>query len=87
MEGHGALCGVQHEQLTPSQPQKSYLVSDLQVGKEWNIPGPLHGTEEHPGREFTNVLDAHYVVGLHALTAIPGRRVRLRSQQKRDISG
>lgn len=87
MQGHGALRGVEHEQLAPRQPQQSHLVGDLQVGEEGNIPGPLHGAEEHPGGEFANVLDAHDVVGLHALAAIAGRRVGLRSQQKRDISG
>ena len=87
MERHGALRSIEHKQLTPGQPQKGNLVCNLKVWEERDIPGPLHRAEEHPGRQFTNVLDAHDVVGLHALTTIPGRWVGFRSQQKRDISG
>lgn len=79
MERHGALSSVKHKQLTPGQPQKGNLVGDLEVWEEGNIPGPLYRTKQHPGCQFTNVLDAHDVVGLHALTAIPRSWVGLRS--------
>lgn len=69
MEGHGALCCVQHEQLAPGEAKQGHLVGDLQVREEGDVPGPLDGAEEHPSGQFANVLDAHDVVGLHALAA------------------
>ncbi|KGL80539.1 hypothetical protein N309_09716, partial [Tinamus guttatus] len=83
----GALGSVEHKQLAPGQPEQGHLVCDLQVWEEGDIPGPLHGAEEHPSRQFANVLDAHDVVGLHALAAKAGGGVGLCSQKKGDISG
>ncbi|KFQ14663.1 hypothetical protein N330_06150 [Leptosomus discolor] len=87
VEGHGALGSVEDKQLAPGQPQEGHLVCDLEVWEEGDIPGPLHRAEEHPSCQFTNVLDAHDVVGLHALTAKAGGGVGLCSQKKGDISG
>lgn len=87
MEGHGALGSIEHKQLTPGQPEQSYLVCDLEVWEEGNIPGPLHCAEEHPSCQFTNVLNAHDVVGLHALAAKAGRWVGLSSEKQGYISG
>lgn len=87
MEGHGALGCIQHEQLAPGEAKKGHLVRDLQVREEGDVPGPLHGAEEHPRGQFANVLDAHDVVRLHALTAEARRGVGLCTQQQGNISG
>lgn len=81
MQRHGALGCVKHKQLAPSQPEKGHLVGDLQVGKERDVSRPLHGAEEQPSRQFADVLDAHDIVGLHALAPVPGRRIGLGPQQ------
>ena len=41
----------------------------------WNIPGPLHSTEEQPGGELTDVVDADHVLVLEVRVA--GSRVGL----------
>lgn len=87
MEGHGALGRIQHEQLAPGEAKEGHLVRDLQVREEGDVPGPLNGAEEHPCGQFANVLDAHDVVRLHALTAEARRGVGLRAQQQGNISG
>lgn len=87
MQGHGALRSVKHKQLAPRQPEKGHLVGDLQVRKERDVSRPLHGAEEQTSRQLADVLDAHDIVGLHALAPVPGRGVRLGPQQQRDVSG
>lgn len=81
MQRHGTLGRVKHKQLAPRQPEKGHLVGDLQVGKERDVSRPLHGAEEQSSRQLADVLDAHDIVGLHALAPVPGRRVRLGPQQ------
>lgn len=81
MQRHGALGRVKHKQLAPRQPEKGHLVGDLQVGKERDVSRPLHGAEEQTCSQLADVLDAHDIVGLHALAPVPGRRVRLCPQQ------
>ena len=56
--------------------------TDLEVGEEGDVAGPLDGGEEESGGQLADVVDAHDVVGrLHAL-AVAGRRVRLGPQQQ-----
>ncbi|KFO59833.1 hypothetical protein N302_05767, partial [Corvus brachyrhynchos] len=86
MEGHGALGSIEDEELAPGEPQQGHLVGDLQVGEEGNIAGPLDGAEEQTGGQLTDVLDAHDVVGLHALAAVAGGGVGLGPQQEGDVS-
>lgn len=81
MQRHGALGRIKHKQLAPCQPEKGHLVGDLQVGKERDVSRPLHGAEEQSSSQLADVLDAHDIVGLHALAPVPGRRVRLGPQQ------
>lgn len=64
-----------------------YLIHELQVRKEGDILGPFHSAEQQTGRQLTNVLDAHQVVGLHALGAVSGRGVRLCPKQQGDEAG
>ncbi|KAJ8337799.1 hypothetical protein SKAU_G00367650, partial [Synaphobranchus kaupii] len=63
---------------------RPHLVHELQVGEEGDVLGPLHGAEEQAGGQLADVLDAHQVVGLHALGAVAGRGVRLCPQQQGD---
>lgn len=84
--GHGALSGVQDEQFAPGEAEQSYLVGYLQVREERDVAGPLHGAEEHPSSELTDVLYTHDVVVLEALRAEPGGRVWLGPQQQRDVT-
>lgn len=86
VDGHGALGGVQHEQLAPGEAQQGHLVRHLQVREEGDVAGPLDGAEEHPRRQLTDVLDAHQVVALQALRAEAGGRVGLGPQQQRDVA-
>lgn len=86
VDGHGALRGVQDEQFAPGEAEQRHLVRHLQVREEGDVAGPLHGAEEHPGRQLTDVLDAHDVVVLQALGAEPGGRVGFGPQQQRDVS-
>ena len=37
VEGHGALGGVEHEQLRPAQPQHGHLVCHLNVGSRQRV--------------------------------------------------
>ena len=83
VERHGALGSVQDEQLAPAESEKGDLVGDLQVGEKRDVSGPFDSAEQQPRRQFANVLDAHDIVGLHALS-IAGSRVGLGSQQHGD---
>lgn len=59
----------------------------LEIGEKGDVAGPFDGREQETGSKFANVIDAHDVVGrLHAL-AVAGRRVRLRPQQQRNVTG
>lgn len=86
VHGHGALGGVQDEQFAPGEAEQGHLVRYLQVREERDVAGPLHGAEQHPGRQLTDVLYAHDVVVLDTLRAEPGGRVGLGPQQERDVS-
>ena len=86
VDGHGALGGVQHEQFAPGEAEQGHLVRHLQVREEGDVAGPLHGAEEHAGRQLADVLDAHEVVALQTLGAEPGGRVGLGPQQQGDVS-
>ena len=59
MEGHRTLGCVENEQLTPAEPQQSYLVGDLKVREEGYVPCPLHGTEQQTSGHFADVLDSY----------------------------
>ena len=87
MQRHGALGGVEHEQLAPAQPQQGHLVRHLQVREEGDVAGPLHGTEEQAGGQFADVLDAHDVGLLHGAVAEAGCGVGLGPQQHGDEGG
>lgn len=86
VHGHGALRGVQHEEFAPGEAQQGHLVGDLQVREEGDVARPLHGAEQHPRRQLTDVLDAHEVVALQALRAEAGGGVGLGPQQQRDVA-
>lgn len=86
VDGHGALGGVQNEQFAPREAEQGHLVRYLQVREEGDVARPLHGAEQHPGRQLADVLYAHDVVVLQALRAEPGRGVGLGPQQQRDVS-
>ena len=81
VQGHRTLGGVEYEQLAPSEPQQSHLVGDLEVREEGDVPRPFDGAEEQPGGQFADVLDAHDVVRLHAVTAVASARVWFGAQQ------
>lgn len=83
VQGHGTLAGVEHEEFAPDEPEQRHLVRHLQVREERDVARPFHGAEQQPGRQFADVVDAHDVVGLHALR-VSRRRVRFRPQQQRD---
>lgn len=38
-----------------------YLVGNLQVWKERDVPGPFDGTKEKSGGQLTDILDAHQI--------------------------
>lgn len=63
---------------------RTHLIHELQVGKEGDVLGPLHGAEQEPSRQLADVLDAHQVVSLHALRSVAGRGVGLGTQQQGD---
>ena len=46
------------------------MIHELKVREERDVLGPLDSTEEQPGRQLADVLDAHQVVSLHALGPI-----------------
>lgn len=78
------LCSNHNNTHTYTQTN---LVHELQVGEEGDVLGPLHSTEEQPGGQLADVLDAHQVVSLHALGAVAGRGVGLGPQQQGDEAG
>ncbi|KFO77706.1 hypothetical protein N303_04836, partial [Cuculus canorus] len=82
VEGHGALGGVEDEELAPGEPQQGHLVGDLQVGEEGDVASPLDGAEEQACGQLADVLDAHDVVGLHALAAVAGGGIGLGPQEQ-----
>lgn len=86
VQRHRTVGGVQDEQLAPAEPQQRHLVGDLEVGKERDVPRPLDGAEQEPGGQLADVLDAHDVVRLHAVS-VAGARVRLGPQQHRNEPG
>lgn len=86
MEGHGALRGVQHEELRPDQPQQCHLVRHLKLGEEGDVLGPAHGREEEPRRQLADVVDAHDVVGVHALAVGRGGE-GLGAKEEGDVRG
>ncbi len=59
MQRQSRLSCIQDEQFTPAEPQKGHLLRHGQVRKVGNIPHPLDGTEEQPGRQLTYIVDAH----------------------------
>lgn len=60
--------------------------SHLEVGEEGDVASPLDGGEKQSRRQLADVVDAHDVVGLHALT-IPRRGVGFGSEQQGDVAG
>jgi len=84
MERHGALAGVQDEQLRPDEPEQGHLVGHLEFREEGYVLGPLNRREEQSGGQLADVVDAHDVVGLHAL-AISRGGIRFRPQEQRDV--
>ena len=84
---HGALGGVQHEQLTPAQPEQRHLIRHLEIRKERDVAGPFDRAEEQAGGQLADVLDAHDVRLLHGAVAEARRRVRLGTQQHGDEGG
>lgn len=85
VQRHGALRRVQDKQFAPHEPEQRHLVSDLQVGEEGDVSRPLDRREEQSRGQLADVVDAHDVVGLHAL-AVARRRVRLGPQEQRDVA-
>ena len=47
-------------------------ISDVDDEPTWNVPGPLHRTEEDPGSKLTDVVDPDHVVGSHLNLRVNG---------------
>lgn len=65
----------------------THLVHELQVGEEGDVLCPLDRAEQKPGCQLADVLDAHQVVSLHALSPVARRGVGLGAQQQGDEAG
>lgn len=48
----------------------AHLIHELQVWEKWDVFGPFHCTEEQPGCQLADILNAHQVVSLHALRPV-----------------
>ncbi len=65
----------------------TYLVWHRQLREIRDVSGPLHGAEEKPGSQFTDVINPHGVIRpglLVVLVSVPAAGVRLGSQQLRN---
>lgn len=82
MQRHRALGGVEDEELTPGESQQCYLVRYLKIREEGNISCPFDGGKQKARCEFTNIIDTHDVVWLHALS-VTGDRVGFGPQKQR----
>lgn len=65
----------------------THLVHKLQVREEGDVLCPLDCAEQKPGCQLADVLDAHQVVSLHALSPVARRGVGLGAQQQGDEAG
>lgn len=76
-----------NDNSSQSSKWPTHLIHELQIGEERDVLGPLNSTEEQPGRQLTDVLNAHQVVSLHALGSVAGCGVGLSAQQQRNEAG
>ena len=84
MQRQRRLRRVQHEELTPAEPQQRHLVGGRQLGEEGRVAGPLDRAEQQACRQLAHVVDAQYSA---AATKASGRGVGLSTQQLRNQLG